>query len=265
MILSEYKIEFVTASGAEVLLLDHDDPMERMVDFPVTQEVRKSSVIGGQWGIETALGNGRRAMEWSRLEEHGSHAAAAAYCLRHPAEVPILSPGVLRTEVRGGEVWEMQGAVIAAVTTRLSNEGDFATLSLYKATAGRTQPVSGLAWYYGIPTSWILETHEQIFRQHDGLDDPIAFILITGTLTSDGATPVTFPTMLPFAELIGGKRFYSNTGDFSGTYLAQWGGSSWTLTAPGGLWTSAQNRPLHLVDNLAPIGAATGTPVVTGY
>lgn len=166
MIVSIYQIDFIDSDGATTRLLDHGDLIENFIDFSFNQAADEFAAILGQWGKAVPRGGARRPVEWARLLEHTSHIVAAAFCIRHPAEVPYMKTGTLRIEIDGGEVWDLQDAVLFSAATRLSREGDFSTLTNYKLTAGKTVPYSGLEHYLGQRMEWILDTHTELTTTH---------------------------------------------------------------------------------------------------
>lgn len=90
-------------------------------------------------------------------------------------------------------------------------------------------------------------------------------IEVTGTLTSNGTTPVTFP-ILQFAGFFDGKPVYSDNGLTTGhTHILYWYVSAWLLIqiSPSCGWnsSSAVATP-DLASGWTPLGIATGTPVV---
>jgi hypothetical protein len=91
-------------------------------------------------------------------------------------------------------------------------------------------------------------------------------LAITGTLTSNGTTPVVFPDLI-YAGISDGKPYYTNTGDLTGfTHAANWeGGAVWLLAqlSPAAVWTSASAVATpDLATGWTALGLATGTPVV---
>ena len=159
MISSIYQIDFIDSTGVSARLLDIGDQLSGMIQFPVTQQSQAYISLGSPWGGTSASGGSRRPLSWTRGVEHASHAEAASYSIRHPAQIPIYRDGKLRVTVSGGETWDLLDAVVLNVACATDNDGDFATLASYQAEAGLSLPVAGLAHYTGIPTAWILTTH----------------------------------------------------------------------------------------------------------
>jgi hypothetical protein len=86
-------------------------------------------------------------------------------------------------------------------------------------------------------------------------------ITVTGTLTSDGSTPVAFEEMA-YVETLNAKPSYGNlAGD-----VATWHDNYWDMACnDGGTWTSTDDVATpDLCTTWTPASAATGTPVVSG-
>ena len=86
-------------------------------------------------------------------------------------------------------------------------------------------------------------------------------MLVTGTLTSDGSTPVTFPPLV-YNGTVNGKPQYHAAGD---THYVNWTvEGEWYLQVDGGaLWFSTDNVATpDLVTTWSADSPATGTPVV---
>jgi|GEM_PF-6659645 len=92
-----------------------------------------------------------------------------------------------------------------------------------------------------------------------------AQMIVTGTLTSNGSTPVVFGKAL-YAGLSSSKASYKSTpGDSMQLPVIRWNGSIWILMSPDlSFWHSSDNVATpDLVTTWVPQGSATGTPVVT--
>lgn len=94
-------------------------------------------------------------------------------------------------------------------------------------------------------------------------------ITVSGTLTSDGSTPVVFPT-LTFYGFEDGRPAYSNTGaapstGYTAFFDADWYLEKRTSDSLDAQWVSATSELLpNLASAWTPAGAATGTPTLTG-
>jgi len=89
-----------------------------------------------------------------------------------------------------------------------------------------------------------------------------ARMVVTGTLTSDGSTPVVFP-LLSYLEIYNTRAKYADT---SGNYACVWTGFGWALydDVSGVGWDSSESVVTpDLVTSWSPSGAATGTPIIT--
>lgn len=158
MIDSIYQIDFIDSAGSSTRLLNYGDGIGNLIDFAANQSEEVYNPINSRWGTARALGGSRRPLQWSRSIEHPSLAAAASYCIKHSAMLPLTRAGNIRVSVESGEVWDLCDAVIISASTRLDTDGEFATNTSYQVSAGETIPVSGLAHFSGIPHAWILGT-----------------------------------------------------------------------------------------------------------
>lgn len=156
MISSNYQIYFVDgATGVEQLLLDFGEFGEKQPDFPLTLDAARWTPAGGTWSRGKSRGGVTRVVEWSRLEEHASHAAAHQHCLVHGTLLSLRREGKLRVFCQGTTAWEILDATLQTVGARLVPwEGDFATLTTYRVTGGELVPLAGLLWFTGIPHAW---------------------------------------------------------------------------------------------------------------
>jgi hypothetical protein len=85
-------------------------------------------------------------------------------------------------------------------------------------------------------------------------------IVVSGTLTSDGSTPVTLGT-LPFDSIVNSRPKFKN----AGLDTCSWSGTYWALVdnATGAAWRSADDvASPELCTTWVPQGAATGTPAI---
>lgn len=163
MISSIHQIDFIPADGsASIRMLDYGDRMQNPLVFPVSVSADAYAPIGSTYGIAIPKWGARRAFEWSRRSEHASHAAAASYTMRHPAVIPYMKTGKLRVAVQGGDAWDFLDAVILACSSTQAFSGQFATMTSYRAEAGRIFPSAAIVLYPGIPTEWILQNWETI-------------------------------------------------------------------------------------------------------
>lgn len=99
-----------------------------------------------------------------------------------------------------------------------------------------------------------------------------ASLSVTGTLTSDGSTPVVFPTLV-FAGIRNGNPEYSSTGIGGGAqpYVAVYSDpgnpmQGWYLyqLTPYTAWFSTSIAALpQLASGWGPLGNATGIPIIT--
>lgn len=157
---SLYQIDFIdTSTGASTRLLSLEDRAEADLQFGFEQNSAEWSPVGLDYGYESPLGGSRQAVQWTRLMDHASHAAAAAYAIKHPASLPMQREGKLRVTISGGEVWDLMDAIILGVNCRINVGFGFRTVAGYNCKAGQPVPVSGLVHAAGVRIDWILETH----------------------------------------------------------------------------------------------------------
>lgn len=169
MILSSYRIDFTSDSGKSTRLLDYGDGLREMPVFAISQSrATGSGVLGAKWGRAQASGGARRTLGWSRMLEHATPAAAESYAQSHSAGLTD-NHGTIRVSVNGSEVWDFHDATLLDVTClRNRFDGDSATDTRYQLDCGHTLPVSGLAWYEGIPAEWVLRQHGLLLQTHEG-------------------------------------------------------------------------------------------------
>jgi len=122
------------------------------------------------------------------------------------------------------------------------------------------------------------------FQTSNPLDDAVEFtatakitgevfpvfptMTITGTLTTDGSTPPTFPALL-FAGINEGKTAYTSTGSAIGeldySYALWWGGTRFSLMDGTAFWYSDSASLIpDEADDWYVEASETGTPIVTG-
>ncbi len=169
MLVSIWQIDFIAESGVTTRLLSAGDLMADVLQIPATIQSQEDHYLGADWAGAVPLGNARRSLSWVCVREHASHADAASFVIRHPAAMPLRTPGKIRISITGGEVWDFLDAVITSATPNQYKDGDFATYTAYQASAGKCLPVSGLAIYTGIPIEWILSTHAALATNHSAL------------------------------------------------------------------------------------------------
>lgn len=150
MIDSIYQIDFITipatGSPTTISLLSHGDGIEKEIEFPLENKSQQYTPVGAAFGKGRPMGGARRVITFGRYVEHGSHAAAAAYCLTHPASLAFVIPGKIRVTIPADNgstytVFDILDAVIIAAIAVLSPEGEFATYTTYRLEGGKTVPV----------------------------------------------------------------------------------------------------------------------------
>jgi hypothetical protein len=166
---SFYQIDFIYG-GVSTRLLDIGAIVPSGVSISVKQGERRYGSIGAEWIENTADGKADTTISWTMVKDHGSHAALHGFCLRHAAGFPSGKTGVLRVEVSGGEVWELETAVLtSSAPAPLVDSAGFETLTAYSCAGGAMAPVTALTLYAGIPWIWILQDWEDIATEWDEL------------------------------------------------------------------------------------------------
>lgn len=165
MIESSHKIEFITASGTFVLL-DIGQLVGSPIPWPAEQGSENYNPLGSVWGTGQGMGGAQRMLEFMARKEHASRAALNEFCIIHPATLMAFRTGTVQVTISGGSVWQFPGARLMSATPVPALDSLFGTDTVYRLQVGAGVPVSGLAHYAGIPTSWIAETHTSISRTH---------------------------------------------------------------------------------------------------
>lgn len=164
---SFYQIDFVSG-GVSTRLLEIGAIVPSGVEISVKQGEQKSRAIGAEWSENLATGGADTVITWTMVKDHASHAALHGYCLRHAASLPSGKTGVLRVEVSGGEVWELQGAVVtSSAPMPLIDSAAFETVTAYSCSGGELMPVTALTLYAGIPWQWILQDWDNLTADWD--------------------------------------------------------------------------------------------------
>lgn len=157
--LSIWQIDFITTKGASCRLLSYGDEMVDALQMSVEQTGSTFSSIGGQWGSASNEGAARTSLAWSRMVSHASHVAAYTYTQTFAALFPLAQDGKLRISIQNGPVFDHFDALISALPTAPKTDtAGFDTDTIFRATTGRSVPVSGLPLTPGLPFSWILPT-----------------------------------------------------------------------------------------------------------
>jgi hypothetical protein len=131
---------------------------------------------------------------------------------------------------------------------------------LYTAVAGQGADGNDITLTYATPAAVATTAVGVVTDAITVTPGTKARMVIAGTLTSDGSTPVVFPVLL-YAGLVGGRPAYE-----SGDYGLSWGGTDWLLTDDlGNTWLSSDDVATpDLVGVWAPLSPpVTGNPTVT--
>lgn len=169
MFSSLFQIDFIDTNGGSTRLLSYGDYLEKPLEVPWSQSADGYTPIGAIWGKSRAKGGGRRTLEWARRATHATHAEVAAYVLRYPASLPTYREGKFRISIQGGEVWDFMDSVFLGAVTRPMVTSKCHSITTFRGEAGQMLPVSGLAYYAGVPHSWNLVTHSAQTRTHSNM------------------------------------------------------------------------------------------------
>lgn len=167
MVQSLYQIDLIT-SAATARLLSHGDMIEGEIGFSTQQDVSKYGPIGSEWGETQSLKNAYVSLGWARREDHASHAAARAHCLRTAASAQ-LPTGTLRISILGGETWEIMDCSVASTNPMPLVGFGFRTVTAYAASGGRMVPGAAITLYAGIPWIFILQDWDALTGEWDDL------------------------------------------------------------------------------------------------
>jgi hypothetical protein len=164
-----------------------------------------------------------------------------------------------------------------AVSDMVSQAGGFRLF-------GRSLPFAGPGEEIPVPQDGGLHLGNQGLRIANaltGAGDPTKRLLINGTLTSNGSTPVVFPVLIE-APNHNGKPQYSNLGDgvmeidgasnhrcYYSNQILPVSGSFWEIRqiSPPASWRGPINGNEEGPENVStwtPQGASTGAPIVSG-
>jgi hypothetical protein len=228
------------------------------------------------------------ASEWV-LVGYASGSPAANH---FTADENVLTPDL-------AETWHAEGAATGTVTCTRTGPDDPVALDLDPTGSAAVAPAAfdvtqGIAAQYSLTTALTGTNNDLVFTSKiaDGYNISVAIatpavqfgvtvavadkaititpgtkgqIVVTGTLTSDGSTPVVFPALLYFGTHITEGATWTDTGGITGAYSVIGKSGSWTLRkTAGAAWTStdAVASP-ELVTTWTPAGAADGTPTLT--
>lgn len=161
---SIWKIEWLAAdgSGDPLVLLDYGDLMEDEISLPTEQQVSSSAAISAYWGTTLATGGALSALTWTRQQIHASPAAARSHVLRQGALMPYARQGKIRVSIENGDSWELLSASVSSDESKPVPGVPHATMSTFRARAGKRRPVSVIALFAGIPPNWMNAAPEDI-------------------------------------------------------------------------------------------------------
>lgn len=205
-------------------------------DFQLTpeSEVQVVAFVRGEYAKPIDRGNLLNVLRFTTTRQFATPAEAQLWCLDYHSNVP--SAGLLYFDAIAGAYTirrQMENAVVRPPRRRTI--GSTVLLDYTVEGGAITAPAD-----------------------YPDID-------VTGTLTSNGSTPVTFPTLL-HAGFYGGKPVYTDNGLTTGmTHALSWETSIWLLAqgSPTAAWVSvsAVATP-DLATGWTALGTATGTPTV---
>jgi hypothetical protein len=157
VICSIQKIEFTPTGGAAVVLLDFGDFTQDEIAFPAEQAALTYTPLGASWSRSTAQGGARSNIDFTRRDEHPSHAAARSWCQQVPLRVFLRRAGVIRVTILGGETWHhLDSVILGCSSVPVRSSTGYRTHTSYRILTGKRVPVAGLEYYPGIPIGWDL-------------------------------------------------------------------------------------------------------------
>jgi hypothetical protein len=153
-------LDFRTVDGS--LLSDEVEP-------GMEQQSSVYASIGAVFAAASADGGARRTISYTRTIEHASRAEAMIHQWLGPQQLPFGVDGTLTVEMQNGPSFEMEDAVLHAAVPRLSPFLCHATDTLYRLSAGRLRPLSGLPVKAGYPFTWWAQEFQEISSVWGGL------------------------------------------------------------------------------------------------
>ena len=173
MLCSSYQIDLIKPSGAILRLLDFGDFHGEAPAFGMVQQSATLVPLGAEWGKADASKGLRRQLTWDRRTDHASGQDADRAVQVITAAFPESVRGTLRVTLQNGEVWDMRDATLQSVVCMRRPElGQFSTLTIFAAEAGKTVPVAGVTWCPGTPAYWDMTAHGMAIYKHDGSMPP---------------------------------------------------------------------------------------------
>jgi hypothetical protein len=166
---SLHQIDFITPD-ATLRLLDIGAIVAAAPTIGVKQREKRYAALGAPWSENHAEGGAETAVTWTMVRNHASHADLHSFCMRHAASLPSGKTGTLRVTISGGEVWDIEDAVISSSNPLpLMESGTFESVTAYAASGGRMVPAAPITLYAGIPWVFILQDWDDLTGDWDDL------------------------------------------------------------------------------------------------
>lgn len=99
-----------------VVLLDHDEDIERQPTLPATGDAQVVSFAGAETGAVFGRGNERQTASWTRMRQWESHAEAHGWAAATRMKVPLGKAGPLKIEIKDGATLELRDFVLTSLS-----------------------------------------------------------------------------------------------------------------------------------------------------
>jgi hypothetical protein len=145
MICSLWRIEFVTRSGAVVLLLDYDEKVESEPVFSIQQSAVQTQSIFAAFGSSYALGGAMTEASWTRYRKFGTNHSARTTGLIEQQFHPWGEQGTLKVSIKDGSIWEFLNSTVSSIQASypLVLTGG-ALMQQYQASCGKQTLIFGV-------------------------------------------------------------------------------------------------------------------------
>lgn len=119
-----------------LVLLDHDDLIEREPELPVSGESQPVSFAGATTGRVFARGNERQSASWTRVSKWASHAEAVGVAVARRKQIRLGQTGTLIIEVKDGATFELRDFVMESLRASPMEHTGFPVREEYAGQGG---------------------------------------------------------------------------------------------------------------------------------